>query len=194
MNFFGKINSFGYISNYKSCLNDSNILSSKDNYDFIIKELEKNNNGKINKAKLIYRATRDGDSIDNFFNKSNGIKDIILLIKSDNNYIFGGFTKVGFQRAKDKYYKDDAAFVFSFNKKKIYPILKGRNAIRCCYCCCPQFCNNTIYLYSEFLSKNGNFVNGKNDNYEGFSIDYELNNGNKNFKALELEIHQLFFE
>ena len=183
--FFGKVGS-------NIWLEESNIFSSADNYDFIFEEIEKNNDI-IKSSKLIYRATRDGDSYDNFFNKCNGINNIVLLIKSNNNSIFGGFTKVGFKKVSDKKYKDDLAFVFSFDKKKIYPIIKGKDAIRCCDCCCPQFCDNTIYLYKNFLSQNNNFVNSINDNYEGFTIDYELNNGTKNFTVIELEVHQIFF-
>ena len=173
-------------------LEESNIFSSKDNYDFIFEEIEKNNN-KIKFSKLIYRATRDGDSYDNFFNKCNEINNIVLLVKSNNNSIFGGFTKVGFKKVKSNKYKDDLAFVFSIDKKKIYHIKKGKDAIRCCSCCCPQFCESTIYLLHNFLSTNSNYVNLKNDNYEGFTIDYELNNGTQNFKVIELEIYQIFF-
>ena len=183
--FFGKVGS-------NIWLEESNIFSSKDDYDFIFEEIVINNNI-IKNTKLIYRATRDGDSYSNFFNKCNGINNIVLLIKSNNNSIFGGFTKVGFKKANNDKYKDDSAFVFSLDKKKIYPIKKGKDAIRCCNCCCPQFCDSTIYLYHNFLSVNSNFVNSKDDNYEGFTIDYELNNGAKNFTVIELEIHQIFF-
>ena len=190
--FLEKIKSFGNI-NYNNCFQDSIILSSKDNYDFIIEQIEKNNNNNINYSKLIYRATRYGDSYDNFFNKCNGIKNIILLIKSNNDSIFGGYTNVGFQKCSDSKFKDDSAFVFSFDNKKIYPVIKGKDAIRCCSCCCPQFCNDTIYLRINFLSRNDNYVNKKKDNYEGFTIDYELNKGKQCFTVLELEIHQIFF-
>ena len=131
----------------------------------------------------------------NFFNKCNGIKNIILLIKSDNNSIFGGFTKIGFQKASDIKYKDDSAFVFSLDKQKIYPAIKGKDAIRCCSCCCPQFYKNTIYLYSEFIKKKESYVDyKKNSYYEGFTIDFELNNGKQYFSALELEVHQISFK
>ena len=71
--------------------------------------------------------------------------------------------------------------------------MKGKDAIRCCHCCCPQFCENTIYLYKNFLSTNNNYVSPKKDNYEGFTMDYELNNGTNNFTVIELEIHQILF-
>ena len=68
---------------------------------------------KLKNLNLIYRATRDGDSINNFFNKCNQIKNVILLIKSNNNSIFGGFTQIGFVKSSNSKFKDDEAFVFS---------------------------------------------------------------------------------
>ena len=163
--------------------------------EIIFKEIE-NRNHKIKSSKLIYRATRDGDTKDNFFDKCDQIKNIILVIKSNNNSIFGGYTQKGFKLIKSGYeiFKDDEAFVFSLDKNKIYPIIKGKDAIRCCCCCCPQFAENTIYLYKNFLTNNENLVNTKNDNYQGFTYDYELNNGVQKFNAKELEIYQLIFD
>ena len=64
--FIEKIKKFGYISNYAYIFNDSVIISFDNNYKFIIDEIEKRNN-KINSSNLIYKATKDGDSIDNIF-------------------------------------------------------------------------------------------------------------------------------
>ena len=86
---------------------------------------------------LIYKATRDGDQINNFYDKCSNIKDIILSIKSENNAKFGGYTKVGFKKVSNEQYKDNSAFVFSFDKEKIYPKKKDLDAIRCGSCCCP---------------------------------------------------------
>ena len=46
-----------------------------------------------------------------------------MIIKSDNNSIFVGYTKIGFQKVSSIVFKDDNAFVFSFSKKK-YILLK----------------------------------------------------------------------
>ena len=196
--FLEKINTFGEIkiNMYNKYFKGSTIFSIENDYkdyEFILKEIE-NRNKKIKNLNLIYRATRDGDELNNFYDKCSNIKDIILLIKSDNNSKFGGYTKVGFKKVSGELYKDNSAFVFSFDKKKIYPVKKDLVAIRCCDCCCPQFYNSTIYLYRQFLSKRGNCVGEIKDNYEGFSSDYELNNGSKNFKALEIEVYQILFE
>ena len=189
--FLNVIKKFGFISNFCNILNDSSIITQNDNYQFILTEIVKRNN-KIKSSNLIYKATKDGEK--NIFDKCSGIKDVILLIKSDNNCIFGGYTKVGFKKSNDSRFKDDSAFVFSLNIKKIYPINKGQDAIRCCYCCGPQFHDGVIYLQKGFMNQNNSFVGRKNGNYNGFTKDYELNNGISNFKVLELEIYNLSFE
>ena len=167
------------------------IISSNFNYKFILDEIEKRNN-KIISSNLIYKATRDGDSIDNVFNKCNGIQNVIVFIKSDINCIFGRYTKVGFQKSNNSTFKDDSAFVFSLDTKKVYPVKKGQDAIRCCHCCNPQF-HNEIYLIQNFLNTNGNNVGKKNGNYLGFTKDYELNNGIEKYKIFELEIYHFTF-
>ncbi len=113
------------------------------------------------------------------------------MVKSDNNAIFGGFTKIGFKKSGNTKFKDNAAFVFSLDNQKIYYVKKDLDAIRCCSCCCPQFCDNTIYLCENFLSRKDNFVNPIKDNYEGFSSDYELNKGSLSFKVVDSEIYQI---
>jgi hypothetical protein len=189
--FLQKIRSFGKISN--DFFKYSAILSPNDDNIFILDQIENSINQSIKSITLIYRATRDGDSYDNFFNKCNEKKNIIMIIKSDNNSIFGGFTQIGFIKVSKQKFQDDNAFVFSLINKKIYPVKKSSSAIRCCSCCCPQFYSSTIYLKHDFLKHKNNCVGGKNDNYEGFIKDYELNNGNSNFKVLELEIYQINF-
>ena len=87
--FLGKIKLFGeiYTISNHNLFKDSAIVNIDDKSEFIFKEFD-NRNLKIKESKLIYRATRDGDSIANFFNKCNIIKNIILILKSNNNCIF----------------------------------------------------------------------------------------------------------
>ena len=67
--FLEKIRSFGKISN--GFFKDSAILSPNDDNKFILDQIESSINQTIKSITLIYRATRDGDSYDNFFNKCN---------------------------------------------------------------------------------------------------------------------------
>ena len=49
--------------------------------------------------KLFYKATRDGDSWKNFYDKVEGKGNAFVLVKSSNGRRFGGYRKVAFKRA-----------------------------------------------------------------------------------------------
>ena len=67
--------------------------------------------------KLIYQATRDGDSISDFYNKCNGITHVLLILMTDKALIFGGYTDLAFITQSDAtQYKDNNAFVFSIDQ------------------------------------------------------------------------------
>ena len=177
-------------------IKDSKIFSNINQIQFIEKAILKSDMLKNKKIsfKLIYQATRDGDSISDFYNKCNGINHVLLILMTDKALIFGGYTDLAFITTSDTRYKDNNAFVFSMDKQKIYPVKTGGNAIRCCNCCCPQFYQSTIYLYNNFLKNNESYTcTAKEGSYIGFNSDYELNDGISNFKVSELEVFQITF-
>ncbi len=45
---------------------------------------------------LVYRASRDGFGRQNFHSKCDGIPNSLLVVKSENGFVFGGFTEKGF--------------------------------------------------------------------------------------------------
>ena len=61
--------------------------------------------------KLIYKATRDGDSDENFWDKVDGKGNAFVLVKSANGRRFGGYRKKAFM---DFYgtRKDVSAYLF----------------------------------------------------------------------------------
>lgn len=86
-------------------------------------------NNRILKYNLIYRATKDGDTSKNFHSKCDFIGPNIILIKTKEDYIFGGFTTKSWKHLfkdinKDEpefgtELKDEKAFGFSINEKNI---------------------------------------------------------------------------
>ena len=96
--------------------------------DNLIEKLYKSTNYNNLKAKLIYKATRDGDKIKNFSDKCGNINNTLIIIKTVDNLIFGGFTRETWGSAHiDK--KDDYAFCFSVKNNKIYETVKGSYSI-----------------------------------------------------------------
>ena len=129
-----------------------------------------------------FSASKDGDSTATFHEKCDNIGSNLTIIKTEENIILGGFNVNNWSPVIGNTKTDDLAFAFNIQKKKIYNIEKGEKSI---------YGSNNILI---------DFVNGKdgystlwvdnncldsqcitcqtNSSYQGFSIDYELSNGN----------------
>ena len=83
---FGKIISKTYIIN-------------KNDFDLISSWINKN----IINYELLYKATVDGDSIDDFIKKCENKGPTILIIKSKKGEIFGGYTEKNWTKNKSIY-------------------------------------------------------------------------------------------
>lgn len=99
---------------------DSKIITKADELKFI-ENTYKNNDmilaNKIFKPKLLYRASRDGDSSSNFHSKCDNIRDTLTLVKTNNGLRFGGYTNE-IWNGVNSYKGDDKAFCFSLELKK----------------------------------------------------------------------------
>ena len=99
------------INNYDKIINNTHIIdvieknsktiplkkSALINYilhmDNLIEKLYKATNYNHLNAKLIYKATREGDKIENFSDKFGNIKNTLIIIKTVNNLNFWGIYK-----------------------------------------------------------------------------------------------------
>ena len=122
--FIKGIKTFGKLSNKLDI--DTLILKNKD-------DITKFNNLvsdyiKIDNIKLLYRATRDGDTTNSFHKKCNNIRGTLMIVKTSKNFIFGGYTNEIWNGDKS-YRKDDNAFCFSLNLNKIYKSKKTSYSI-----------------------------------------------------------------
>ena len=76
--------------------------------------------------KLIYTATNDGDSAEDFHLHCDGYAPLIILIKTIKKVVFGGFTEAPFYFTKKRVgNKDDNAFIFSVDRMKTYEVEKS---------------------------------------------------------------------
>ena len=144
---------------------------------------------------LLYKATKDGDEIKIFHKLCDKQKNIVVAIETKNGCRFGGYTKIGFDSDEESK-KDDAAFLFSFDKMKIYKIKKDSVAIACFSKSGPCFFgtkSDTIHIVDKFF-ENFSHTDKKNSIYEGMEEDYELNKGEDKFLIRELEIFKIEIE
>ena len=75
-------------------------------------------NKTIKGAKLLYRASRDGDSTQ-FHSKCDGIENTVTFVKSKNGRKFGGFANKAFH-SSNGWISDPNCFVFSLLHKECY--------------------------------------------------------------------------
>ena len=91
--------------------------------DLLYNEIENKMNKKIKEIKKLYQATIDGGEPRNFHSKCDNIPNILVLIQSESNRRFGGFTPIPWKSENKGTYIEDSekkTFVFSLDNKKIY--------------------------------------------------------------------------
>ena len=111
---------------------NSSIIKENE-FDFIELALKNRINKPILSIEKIYQATIDGGDPAIFHSNCDRIHNTLTFIKSAGNRRFGGFTSLFWESTKqDKVKNDRNAFLFSFDKQKIYPIRNdSKTAIRC---------------------------------------------------------------
>ena len=144
-------------------------------------------------AELIFDTYRDGDSIDSFKNRCEGKSPTLVIIKTTQNIIIGGFTTASWK--KEGYSSDDNAFVFSLNPNKKYKVLNAGSAV--------YGYNYNLNIMFQFggcefritnnctKSNNNEYMGYKHNGYESGLKD--LLTGDHKFIVERLEIFNLNF-
>ena len=144
------------------------------------------------KFQKIYESSLNGDSSNAFHNFCDEEPNILVVVESDNNSRFGGYTKVGFSSNGDMK-NDEDAFLFNINKMKIYKIKKRHKAIYCDKNYGPCFgdkANKGFWISNNYL-KEHSFVDKTNGCFNNMKEDYELNQGKYKFTVKKLEIFKI---
>ena len=164
---------------------ESSILNNNDEKKFIFDCIGKENI----EFKLIYKMSKDGEK-DKFHEKCDNKGPTLCLYKiKDKDIRFGGFTSVSWDN-KSGEKRDENAFIFSINSKKMFKSTKYESSIFCKAGYGPFFGGNSNASYAElwFCSKNScGFYN--NRIYK--DLNKECTQGLKNFELDELETFQV---
>ena len=174
----------------KSLVSKSNIIKNLYEIDFLLNKLINLNPISFT---LLYKGTQDSDNTKIFHQKCDREQNILLFILTSQNYIFGGYTSIGFDSSGNAK-KDKDAFLFSVDFKKIYEIKYDLYAIFCNKNCGPIFCAKSdglynicipdkFFKYKSYTCKKGTPFNT--------TESFELNHGEKEFQVIELEIYRI---
>ena len=140
------------------------------------------------KFMLIYRASTDGDKAKIFHQKCDKHNMTLVLVETTKGVRFGGFTTKTWDGNCLKKI-DNEAFVFSFDKRKSYDVMKNEYAIGAYPKFGPVFFGCQIRIYDEFFTKGGTTCN-RGLNYKT-KEDYELNNGEQRYIVKEIEVYNI---
>ena len=174
---------------------DSKILESINDIDFVLDYIRKNDNSfHFTNLNLLYRGSRDGDTNEKCHKLCDNKQNILIIIKSNSGYIFGGYTKIGYKTVTISEYKvDNNCFIFSKNLEKIYPAIENKKVIShlkiekgLCF-------NATITIYDNFMHNSDSWIcKGDYKRYfKDLSNNFEISGGEPHFKCLDLEVFQL---
>ena len=184
--------------NFNFSINDfiNSRIVDKQRIEFIVNELKNiyniTNENKIFRAKLLYRASRDEFEAKIFHDKCDNVQGTLVFVENNKGIKFGGFTMETWNGAYvakfDKY-----AFCFSISLKKIYRIIKGKEAIRCDPKKGPIFLND-IFGFRKTSLKYGECYQKEVCNYSGVDTNFEINDSENKIEAVELEVFHITFE
>ena len=68
------------------------------------------------RTNLIFKGTRDGFGYDDFSNRVKGKGNLIGLVKSEHDKVFGWYVSIPDTR-DDEYHADEKAFIFSLTNR-----------------------------------------------------------------------------
>ena len=140
------------------------------------------------KFNLVYKASELDDDALTFHQICDKLNMSLVLVETLNNTRFGGFTTQNWSGNNTKKY-DNNAFVFNLENNTIFDVEKNQPAIGCYPMFGPVFFGCQIRIYDKF------FTNGGTTCHAGLNystkIDYELNNGKKEFIVKDMEIYSI---
>ena len=175
---------------------ESSILSSIKELNLIENRLKKNPflKNKNIKYKLIYKASRDGDSIQKFHEKCDNIPYTLSLVKTQKGSRFGGYTEQKWDRS-NKNKKDSQAFVFNLDIMKIYNPQNNCYSIGCFISEGLYFyCGDDLFRVRDFHGESDCTYTKDCTNYGKFDIDYEITNGENIFQTKEIETYEVIYD
>ena len=137
-----------------------------------------NNFNKLIKTKILYRLSKDGESVDTFHKLCDNITPTLVLVETAGGRKFGGYTTCVWSQTKGSK-KDGKTFLFSFDEKKLYKKKKDCEKERDIYNrkdAGPIFGGNDLYFYQTlkkgyslspfyFLDKN-DLAKNTNDDFD----------------------------
>ena len=173
---------------------NSKIITNMEDLDLIARGLAKDDIDSLRNLqvlyKLRYRASEHGGEAEDFHERCDEYEGTLIIIKTKDDNMFGGYTKVSWDDEDGEEKMDEDAFVFSINLEKLYFNFGKRNNIICNKNKGPCFVG--MLDIQEHILKGKGFVNSSGIQcYDGENEKYEINGGKNEFVIEEMEVFQV---
>ena len=165
-------------------LENSNIFSTKKEIKFILNSIIPKEGYKKLSLKLLYDSEIEGENKEKFISSYTNKNDILILIQTKKNKIFGGYAHEAFKNYEEFNKRDPKAFLFNLNKLNIYKYKQGGSGYTI-------YCKVDLRIYHKFLTEN-NYTSQTSLDYDYSGEQYPLN-GEKFFSVKFLELYQVIF-
>ena len=147
------------------------------------------------KWNLLYRASKDGFKISYFYARCKEHSPTLTIIKTTNNYVFGGYTKANWS-CDERWVPDKSAYIFSlvnkWKKPKLMKIKDSNYAIQCNINFHLSFGDDIIIWDSSNTTDNSFSFLGSHYKYNYDKDIYyypkEFLAGSHNFQVKEIEV------
>ena len=175
-------------------INNSKIINELniEKIEFVKHKIKSLFNENSFKFKMLYSASKDGDSSFKFHELCDNNNNTLILVNTETNNIFGGFANKTWNSMELGRKKDSKSFLFSINNQKLYTPKFEKYHLFCSDNDGP--CFYSFSIENSCLEKGGSCDEINKCNYEKFEKDYEINDGKKYFKVKELEIYKIIFD
>ena len=147
----------------------------------------------MDKLKLLYQMSRDGNNKESMQNKIQNHSNIIAIVKTNENKVFGGYTSMKIEYG-NRFIKDNEAYLYSVDLNEKYRINDAEHALSLnngsglsfgtsqlvlfnlnnkCYC---EFTSDNIYDINEndYLNICGGIKRNEFDVYDFQPIEIEI--------------------
>lgn len=167
-------------------------------YELIYKEISSRLKKQVKSLKILYKASKDGDCPKIFHKNCDDIINTLCIYESKKNRCFGGFTTQKWNSSLGEYIKDMNAFLFSLDKKKIYPNNPRKCAIFCSPNCGPSFggemCEIEVFG-NEFLNNKNSVktIESEGNSYNYYEDENALSEDGKGegLELIEIEVYEV---
>ena len=179
------------IENFKKNNNiESDIINDLDFFTISI-GIKRNLKKTIKSAKLLYRATRDGDHTQ-FHSKCDGKENTVTFIKAKNGRRFGGYANKPFTSYDEWIKIDDCnSFVFSLDFNECYFYQNGFALYGSYYYGPIWGFGHDIYIAHDCLNNRDSTTKQSSYNYNG---KVNALSGDTNFQVEDYETYELILE